>query len=413
MNMAVDLRTEQYLSYLTAYEAKLQETSRTEEEASAGEEEEKETADQEEEEKNDPSGEIIRVLLMTSDYESYFHPSVSLVCDGKEVICSQETMEIGDDPLLLSAGESGIEVSSLQRQDGHPVYEGTLEIRRREEGFLLINELPLETYLEAVVPSEMPSGYEKEALKAQAVCARTYAWKQMQDNSLEEYGADVDDSVNYQVYRNIPPQQTTTEAVRETRGQILCQNGEPVEAYYFSTSAGATSTDEIWGAEEPSSYLKSVSCTFDENEPWSWWQVEIPWTELSGRAETYIGKPGELLGITVTEKTESGAVTGLQVVTEAGTLQLGEEYEIREFLSPRGCMITEKNGTQTEGGTLLPSSYFSAEAVHGDSILITGSGYGHGVGMSQNAANVMAAQGYSCQEILDYFFNNVQIQEIY
>ena len=95
----------------------------------------------------------------------------------------------------------------------------------------------------------MPSGYEKEALKAQAVCARTYAWIHMQEHGLEEYGADVDDSVNYQVYQNIPPQESTTEAVQETNGQILCQNGEPVETYYFSTSAGVTSTDEIWGAD--------------------------------------------------------------------------------------------------------------------------------------------------------------------
>ena len=76
----------------------------------------------------------------------------------------------------------------------------------------MINELPLETYLEAVVPSEMPSGYHKEALKAQAVCARTYAWKQMQEGRLSKYGADVDDSVNYQVYQNIAPQQATSEA---------------------------------------------------------------------------------------------------------------------------------------------------------------------------------------------------------
>lgn len=94
----------------------------------------------------------------------------------------------------------------------------------------------------------MPATYEKEALKAQAVCARTYAWKQIQEQRLHELEADVDDTVNFQVYGNMEPQKAATEAVRETEGQILCQNGEAVEAYYFSTSAGVTSTDEIWEA---------------------------------------------------------------------------------------------------------------------------------------------------------------------
>ena len=131
---------------------------------------------------------------------------------------------------------------------------------------MLINEVPLETYLEAVVPSEMPASYEKEAFKAQAVCARTYAWKQMQEGRLKELGADVDDSVNFQVYQNIFPQKASSEAIHETQGKILCQNGEPIQAYYFSTSAEVTSTDEIWGAQQPAPYLKSVICRFETEQ---------------------------------------------------------------------------------------------------------------------------------------------------
>lgn len=366
------------------------------------------TAGQEEGEQEEP---MIRVLLMDTGYTSYFHPSVSLVFDGQEMSYGPDSMETGED-LKITPKEGGVQITSIQRQSGNPVYEGSLEISRRKEGFLLVNELPLETYLEAVVPSEMPSGYEKEALKAQAVCARTYAWKQMQEEKLKEYGADVDDSVNYQVYQNIEPQETTTLAVEETKGKILCQNGEPVEAYYFSTSAGVTSTNVIWGADEPASYLKSVPCSFDAQEPWSWWQVEIPWENLEQRAADRLGKEGELFSVDVTRKEESGAVTGLKVAAEAGSFLLEEEYAIREFLSPRGCVITEKDGTAAEGGTLLPSSYFEMETVPGTSVILTGGGYGHGVGMSQNGANQMAAQGYTCEEILDYFFNNVEIRTI-
>ncbi len=130
-------------------------------------------------------------------------------------------------------------------------YDGSIEIIPKAEGLIIVNELFLEKYLTRVVPSEMPATYEKEALKAQAVCARTYAWKQIQEQRLHELEADVDDTVNFQVYGNMERQKAATEAVkRETEGQILRQDGEAVEAYYFSTSAGVTSTDEIWGSDE-------------------------------------------------------------------------------------------------------------------------------------------------------------------
>lgn len=426
MNRALETRMEQKEEYLKAAEKQASEAQQEKEErmdsaaAEASGEEisgTKEGAQETQADKcQEPSGTQeeprIRVLLMDTGYTSYYHPSVSLVCDGQEKVYGPDSLETGAPPVTITPREDGIQITSIQRQSGNPVYAGSLEISRQEEGYLLINELPLETYLEAVVPSEMPSGYQTEALKAQAICARTYAWKQIQEKKLADYGADVDDSVNDQVYQNIAPQETTTRAVRETSGKILCQNGEPVEAYYFSTSAGATSTNVIWGAEEAASYLKSVPCSFDSQSPWSWWQVEIPWENLEQRAAGQLEKEGSLLDVKVTRKEESGAVTGLEVTTEAGSFLLDEEYAIREFLSPEGCMITEKDGTVTEGGTLLPSSYFQAEETPGTSILLTGGGYGHGVGMSQNGANEMAAQGYTCEEIMDYFFKDVEIQEI-
>ena len=354
----------------------------------------------------------IRVLLMTTDYQSYFHPQVTALRDGKEIICNFESMSVSEEPMVIPAHKNGIQLTSLERQCGNPVYQGTIEIQRTDQGFTVINELPLETYLEAVVPSEMPSTYQKEALKAQAVCARTYAWKQMQEGRLSKYGADVDDSVNYQVYQNISPQQKTSEAVRETEGKILCQNGEPVQAYYFSTSSGATSTDEIWGAEEPAPYLKSVDCRFDAEEPWSRWETEILWETLESRAREIQGDSGKLLGVSAFRVNQSGAVTGLQINTETGDFLVETEYEIRHFLSPEGSMITEKDGTQVQGGKLLPSAYFEISAKPGESVVLTGGGYGHGVGMSQTGADQMAEQGYTCQEILEYFFKNIEILQI-
>lgn len=370
-----------------------------------------------------PNEKKIRVLLMDTGYQSYFHSSVTVLYGDTEVTYTPESQELSDSPFLIPEQEGGITVASIERQEGNPVYRGSVEIQKTQEGLLLINELPLETYLESVVPSEMPSTYEMEALKAQAVCARTYAYRQMQESRLQEYGADVDDSVRFQVYANIAPRENTTDAVRATAGQVLRQKGELIQAYYFSTSSGATSTDEIWGASEAASYLKAVPCKFDSGEPWSAWKVTIPWETLSVRCDGYplerILENTEdedsvrgLRALEITRINQSKAVTGLHVVTSEGSFDLMEEYAIREFLSPKGCMITEKDGTVTEGGSLLPSAYFTMETIPGDSVIIEGRGYGHGVGMSQTAANQMALEGYTSEEILNYFFNDVEIEKM-
>ena len=352
----------------------------------------------------------IRVLLMDSDFQSYYHAQVRFAVGEKQYNFSEET-DIPED-MLFDGGKEGITVYSIERQEGFPVYKGVLEVRKEPEGFLLINILPLETYLEGVVPSEMPSSYKEEALKAQAICARTYACRQMEERRLEEYGADVDDSVNYQVYNNIAQKASTTAAVKGTAGKVLCQDGQLIEAYYFSTSAGVTSTDEVWGVKEAATYLQSVVCPFDADTPWGSWSVKIPWNILQKRAQTLDFCSGTLNSLEITRKCLSGAVTGVNVNTENGGAFLENEYEIREFFSPKGQEITEKNGEKVQGGALLPSAYFSMEVVPEVAVFIEGKGYGHGVGMSQNAADQMAKEGYTCEEILDYFFKNVEIVQL-
>ena len=95
----------------------------------------------------------------------------------------------------------------------------------------------------------MPASYEKEALKAQAVCARTYAYRQIQGNAYGQYGAHVDDSTNFQVYNNISTSERTDQAVNETCGQMLFYNDKPIEAFYYSTSCGHGADGSVWGNE--------------------------------------------------------------------------------------------------------------------------------------------------------------------
>ena len=222
--------------------------------------------------------ETIRVLIMDTGFQSLFHESITLKVRGPAVMIVDEkerpldageiiTLSRGDELLkdgriVIIPDQDGdeIEVSSLERGQGIPAYPGRLEIKEEEDGLVLVNELYLEEYLKRVVPSEMPGNYEKEALKAQAVCARTYAYRQVQGNSYMEYGAHVDDSTRFQVYNNIKTEKSTDEAVNETYGKLLMYQGLPIEAYYFSTSCGYTTDGTIWGADLSSvPYLKGVA----------------------------------------------------------------------------------------------------------------------------------------------------------
>ncbi len=357
----------------------------------------------------------MRVLLMDTDYQSYYHPSVTLRIDGKKQTYQSDSPALQSGSVRIEKPAEGkIQVLSIERTQGNPSYGGVLEIIRRPEGLLLINEIPLEEYLYAVVPSEMPASYEPEALKAQAVCARTYAWRQYLDQKLAAYDAYVDDSVSFQVYNNFAGDAASKQAVDETKGEILCQDGEPIQAYYFSTSAGATSTDEVWEVEEEAPYLQSVACMYDAEEPWSQWEIFFPIERLNARISARFGNIGELSSLEIVSTSAGGAVKELRVLTDKTSLTVHNEYEIRSLFSPGDLAIIKKDGSESTGNRLLPSAYFHLDSIYEKEKLagyrFLGGGYGHGVGMSQNGANHMAMAGSVYQEILQYFFKDISIE---
>lgn len=163
-----------------------------------------------------------------------------------------------------------------------PSYRGKIELFREKTGIFVVNELSLEEYLYAVVPSEMPSSYELEALKAQAVCARSYAAKQTENYSYPKYKAHVDDSTSFQVYGNSKEQPKAIRAVDETFKEKVWYNGEVATTYYFSTSCGQTTTAKAWGNQKGKSkdYLKSVKVAdeqgaYEKDLPWYRWTAKI------------------------------------------------------------------------------------------------------------------------------------------
>lgn len=219
---------------------------------------------------------IIRVLIKNNNYESIYHESISVWApSGVElhyVSATGEEVEVKYEEIILSAFEcesvqifsvedsEKITITSLERGYGEPEYYGYLEVFAEGSQVVVVNELELEDYLKGVLPSEMPATYESEALKAQAVCARSYAYNHMAEYHYEAYQANVDDSTSYQVYNNLEEMQTCNAAIEDTSGQLLLYDNQVITAYFFSTSCGYTTNVEAWGGNiSEYEYLQSVA----------------------------------------------------------------------------------------------------------------------------------------------------------
>ncbi len=406
----------------------------------------------------------IRVLITDSNDDSYEHHSMKLQCKVpmqvkgamNVTVPANVVLDVGE---MLSYGEMievsstqsgvGITVKSLEKNGENPTYEGVLEIYNEKNTLRLINEVSLETYLKYVVPSEMPSSYPKEALKVQAVCARTYALYQIQEKRLQMYDADVDDTINFQVYAHISPQRTTTQAVKDTMGQIIAYDGEPIEAYFFSTSCGFTSGIEVWEAEKNIPYLSPISVSLNEkkdtevfsvskgiiseeafvnhlkksntgdlesSENWYRWNVTYSWENLKNRVYDQYPQIGQLQSIKIKERSSGGAVISLELNGNSGTAYIENEYDVRKFFLPKNEKVTLQDGSTAPKQKLLPSAYFYIKTKYKDDkisgLQLIGGGYGHGVGLSQNGAKYMAENGMSWRAIIKKFYKNVTIVDI-
>lgn len=403
----------------------------------------------------------IRVLLMDTGFQSIFHDTVTLKCSVpmKVVLGDYEfTVEAGEKFTVFDGDErlrrsdrrfiiepedptKSIDVTTIERGQGTPSYQGTLEISQEKEGLLLLNDLDVEDYLTRVVPSEMPASYEMEALKAQAVCARTYAYRQIKANAYSQYGAHVDDSTNYQVYNNTASSERTDTAVMETYGQMVFYGDNPAETYYFSTSCGHTTDGTIWGADQSAvPYLKGVSLTdgrtvmkelrdnesfekfirdkdektYDSTFPMYRWETKITNRSL----EEKITGIGEIQALAVTERGTGGIAKKLKVYGSEGETVISGESQIRSTLGSTELVYKKNDGKTLTGWSNLPSAYIAIDETARDeesglrTFTIWGGGYGHGVGMSQNGAQQMAREGMDYEDILTFFYDGVEIREL-
>lgn len=265
-----------------------------------------------------------------------------------------------------------------------------MDITKDSSGYFVVNQVNIEQYLYGVVSSEVSSSYSMEALKAQAICARGFTYRKLGCN-YRGYNADLDDTTACQVYNNFPETDNSIAAVEDTSGVVPTYNGEIINAVYFSTSCGTTTTsDQVWGGSMPYTCTRIQNTALDipyfsdetafqdfmdgktdtdvveRNLPMYRWTVSYTDDEMRQAVETGLSRcsgvsatsVGKITSVAVTGRDDSGLVKEVTITGDAGTVTVSGQSNIRVLFATDGKVITEQDGSELTGWTGVPSNFY-------------------------------------------------------
>jgi len=268
-------------------------------------------------------------------------------------------------------------------------YRGLLEVTPGERGLLVVNELPLEEYLVGLINCEISSAWPMEAIKAQAVIARTYAVYQKQARRAAPY--QLESTVMDQVYEGCDLEDSrAARGVAETAGQLLTYDGKVIQAFYHSNCAGHTeSSERVWGLSIP--YLRGVPCQYcQQANPVRWEQnLTLKKVEAALRAAGF-------------------QVAGLKELRVAGRNDSGRVQEVAAYAARGRVAVPGVAFRKALGYGAVKSTNFEIRCL-GDEVVVSGVGSGHGVGLCQWGAKQRAGDGFNYREILSYYYPGVTL----
>lgn len=299
--------------------------------------------------------------------------------------------------------ENPVETNNVQQNTEEYTYTnyGTVKLLHTATGET--EDLPMDEYLYGVVSAEMPANFEIEALKAQAIVARTYTAYKIYKGSKHENADICDDSTCCQAWIskadrferwNEADRENNWDkiitAVNETKGKIVTYNGEPINAFFHSNSGGTTETvANVWGGTDYP-YLQSVETSGEEGYTQYASTVTLTKEEvlqkIQGNHPEAVIDFNEENAIQILEYTESGRVK---------TIKFGN---------------VNLSGVEARNLFGLKSAKFSVEM--GESITFNVVGYGHGVGLSQTGADAMAKTGASAEQIINHYYTDIKIENV-
>ena len=334
---------------------------------------------------------------------------------------------------------------------GERQYRGRIEIGRYSgaSSLKVVNIVPLEKYLYGVVPCEMVYSWHEEALKAQAVCARGYAY-------TAGFGGDSNintpyrmcDTTSSQVYKGYGAEKSSTNAaVDATTGVLVYYNGSPVRTYYSSTSGGSTeNVEDVWGT--PNGYLRQVSDIYELDPELDPWIIELSGDDIEKLLSENGISVGNVTDIRPFVMTASGRVYSMEVVGDTREVITGSslrkyfslystKYKVIKYgdnpdyvavvndegqyavdisdcyIASDGFRVAKASGDIEQFVVMTADNLINYPAkapTDEDTYYIAGMGYGHGLGMSQSGAKGMAEAGFSYKEILKHYFTGVEVK---
>lgn len=329
-------------------------------------------------------------------------------------------------------------------------YRDGIMFQAKSNGTLtVINYISLEHYVYGVLNCELNYTNPEEALKAQAVAARGYGELNLGKHSAD--GFDLCTSTHCQVYKGYSGEYpATNDAVDDTEGEMIYYDGEPITAFYFKNSGGYTqNSEDVWSGSLP--YLRSVKDDYCPSYPWS---TSLSFDAIQIKLEAAGFRPGDIDSISINDRNDTGAVSELKITGSDATVYLRKEnirsvlgatiiksnmFQLADSITEEGSSawnisngfstvspdsktyVINGSGTikkldcdsaySSNGTSTVPlgAGTTSSESVTGGTVSFSGYGYGHGVGMPQDSVVEMAKQGFTYEEILEYYYTDIEI----
>jgi stage II sporulation protein D len=335
--------------------------------------------------------ETIRVAIANNLRSVTLRSSAGLFVSGMPSNGREKKMIFGaaslaDSPTRVRSVDGLTEVNGRK-------YRGLVELRRGKKGLILVvNELDIEDYLKGVIAAEIPPAWEFEALKAQAVAARTYAMYQKLTSGKRPFHifATVDSQV-YDGTRGERP--NAVRAVLETKGLVISYHGKTISAFFHADCGGHTEdAAELWGIDAP--YLKGVDCDCQRIAENGVWEKRISVFSLADALRRRGYGVGAVSDLSIRDTTPAGRVKHVAIISSgAQALVPGETF--RTAL----------------GNTVIPSVFFELE-LSGQEAVFSGRGRGHGVGLCQWGAKEMAQRGHTFRTILSHYYPGTELKRI-
>ncbi len=274
-------------------------------------------------------------------------------------------------------------------------FRGQLDFIRQEKGTLLVvNRLPIESYIRGVLYHEISHRWPMEAIKAQAVATRSYALYQKRQNKARAY--DLTNDIYSQVYGGRTSEHYRTNlGVERTEGEVLVYQGDLIPAYFHATCGGHTEDVTALWNHEPLAPLRGITCPYCQHSPHFGWQRKFSFEEIAAALRAAGYKAAALKDIRILDRNASGRIDRLEVTPQKG----------------KPMVITGKDFRQIMGPNRIKSNAYQI-AVNGQSVRFTGRGWGHGVGLCQWGAQKMAQLRFDYKDILKFYYPQTEVVSV-